>query len=418
MPHGEHTVTTIAAGQVFVARQPILTASQRVAAYELLFRQHSTSGGAVIDVPLRATAEVLTRSLLTIGLDDLTGGKPSFVNFPREALFHEMAGNLPPQLVIEVLEDVGADADVIAACADLRRRGFRIALDDYCFEPEREPLLAVADVIKIDLTLVNLAAPETEERLRALRKRGVQLLAEKVELPSEFERAKALGFELFQGYFWGRPEIVSGRQLPPSARTYLRLVNELGRADFDIASAKELVKSDPALSQALLRYINSAQFRWMSPIDSIHRAMAMLGRDEMRRWAAMLALITTFDGLSPEVVTTAVARGRFCELLAPSIGAEQRANDLFFAGLFSMADLMMGVPIEDALRSIPMDEPSRRAILDPTSEFGQVLGAAIAYQHADWPEYVELAARAGIDPGRGADAYLEALRWTDRLLHG
>ena len=411
-------MTTMAAGQVFVARQPILTASQRVAAYELLFRQHSTAGGAVIDVPLQATAEALTRSLLTIGLDELTGGRPSFVNFPREALFHEMASQLPPQLVIEVLEDVGADDDVVAACADLRRRGFRIALDDYCFEPEREPLLAVADVIKIDLTLVDLNAPETADRLRALRRRGVQLLAEKVELPSEFERAKALGFELFQGYFWGRPEVVAGRQLPPSARTYLRLVNELGRAEFDIANAKELVKSDPALSQALLRYINSAQFRWMSPIDSVHRAMAMLGRDEMRRWAAMLALITTFDGLSPEVVTTAVARGRFCELLAPTVGAEQHANDLFFAGLFSMADLMMGVPIEDALRSIPMDEVSRQAILAPESEFGRVLGAATAYQRADWPEYVDLAARAGIDAGRGADAYLEAVRWTDHLLHG
>lgn len=214
-------MTTMTAGQVFVARQPILTASQRVAAYELLFRQHSTSGGAVIDVPLQATAEVLTRSLLTIGLDDLTGGKPSFVNFPREALFHDMASNLPPQLVIEVLEDVGGDDDVVAACADRRRHGFRIALDDYCFEPEREPLLAVADIIKIDLTLVDLDDPQLESRLRDLRRRGLQLLAEKVEVPSQFERTRALGFELFQGYFWGRPEVVAGRQLPPSARTYL-----------------------------------------------------------------------------------------------------------------------------------------------------------------------------------------------------
>lgn len=193
-------------------------------------------------------------------------------------------------------------------------------------------------------------------------------------------------------------------------------MSELGRSEFDIASAKELVKSDPALSQALLRYINSAQFRWVSPIDSVHRAMAMLGRDEMRRWAAMLALITTFDGLSPEIVTTAVTRGRFCELLAPAIGAEQRANDLFFAGLFSLADVMMGVPIADALRSIPMDEASRQAILDPSTEFGGVLAAVIAYQRADWPEYVEVATRAGIDPGEGAGAYIEALSWTDRLL--
>lgn len=144
--------------------------------------------------------------------------------------------------------------------------------------------------------------------------------------------------------------------------------------------------------------------------------MAMLGRDEMRRWAAMLALITTFDGLSPELVTTAVARGRFCELLAPAIGAEQYANDLFFAGLFSLADTMMGVPIADALASIPMDETSRTAILNPTSDFGRVLAAVTAYQRADWATYVELASTAGIDVGAGTTAYVAALDWTDRLL--
>ena len=399
-----------------MARQPILSATQRVAGYELLFRQHSTADGAVIDVPLRATADVLAHSLHTIGLDTLTGGKPSFVNFPREALFHEVVEHLPAQFVIEVLEDVGADEDVIAACSDLRRRGYRVALDDYCFEPERDALLEVADVVKVDLTLIDLSAPALPQQLRALQRRGLQLLAEKVETPQQFERAHALGFELFQGYFWGRPEIVSGRQLPPSARTYFRLVNELGRAEFDLDSAKELVKSDPALSQALLRYINSAQFRWVSEIDSVHRAMAMLGRDEMRRWAAMLALITTFDGLSPELVTTAVARGRFCELLAPAIGVEQYANDLFFAGLFSLADTMMGVPIADALASIPMDETSRTAILNPTSDFGRVLAAVTAYQRADWATYVELASTAGIDVGAGTTAYVAALDWTDRLL--
>jgi EAL and modified HD-GYP domain-containing signal transduction protein len=272
-------MTAETAEQVFVARQPILSANQRVAAYELLFRRHSSSTGAVIDVPLRATSEVLNRSLLTIGLDELTGGKPGFVNFPREALFSEVTEHLPPQLVIEVLEDVSADDDVIAACADLRRRGYRIALDDYYFEPEREPFLAVCDIVKFDLTLIDLGAPGLGERLQQLRRRGVQLLAEKVETTAEFALASSLGFELFQGYFWGRPEIVGGRQLPPSARSYMRLLSELGQADFDLEAAKELVKSDPALSQALLRYINSAQFRWMKTIDSVHRAMMMLGRD-------------------------------------------------------------------------------------------------------------------------------------------
>jgi c-di-GMP-related signal transduction protein len=133
----------------------------------------------------------------------------------------------------------------------------------------------------------------------------LRLLAEKVETPQQFEHTHALGFELFRGYFWGRPEIVSGRHQLPSAAKYLRLVNELGHAEFDRDSAKEFVKHDQPLSQALLRYINSAQFRWVPEVEPVHRAMAMLGHDEMVRSWVMLPLITTFDGLSPKPVTTA-----------------------------------------------------------------------------------------------------------------
>src|SRR4029077_12720059 len=99
----------------------------------------------------------------------------------------------------------------------------------------------------------------------------------------------------------------------------------------NLDAAKEIVKSDPALSQALLRYINSGLFRWNSRIESVHRAIVILGRDEMRRWAAMLALITAFDGLAPELIAHAVVRGRFCELLAPAVHGPDCTNDLFFA---------------------------------------------------------------------------------------
>jgi c-di-GMP-related signal transduction protein len=132
----------------------------------------------------------------------------------------------------------------------------------------------------------------------------------------------------------------------------------------------------------------------------------------------MLVLISTFDGLSPELVTTAVARGRFCEQLAPLIGAANEASDLFFAGLFSMADVMMGLPIDEALTSIPLCDGAREAILDPMSRSGRLVAAATAYQQADWARYVELASSIGIDPGEGAGAYLDALSWTDQLLAG
>jgi EAL and modified HD-GYP domain-containing signal transduction protein len=408
-----------ASEQVFVARQPIFSPTQRVAGYELLFRAHASSTTATFDDGTRATGDLLQHSLLAIGLDALTGGKSGFVNFPRPALLQETTAALPKQVVIEVLEDVGADDEVVAACEQLRGQGFRIALDDYCFEPWRDPLLSVASVVKVDLERVDLGSPLVRAQLQDLRRCGVQTLAEKVETHAQFEQSRALGFELFQGYFWGRPEVVAGRRLPPSARAYFKLVAALNSDRCNLERAKEIVKSDPALSQALLRYVNSGLFRWVSRVQSVHRAMAILGHEEMRRWAAMLALITAFDGLSPELVAHAVTRGRLCELLAPHIAAEARATDLFFAGLFSLADRMMGVPIEEALQAVPLDALSRDAILYPDSPFGALLGCAVAYQEGEWDRYIVLAETCGLPTHVGAEQYIEAVAWTDGLLgHG
>ena len=202
---------------VHVARQAIFSRRRGVFAYELLFRDgiiNAFGGGDGTS----ATERVIETGLLDIGLEQLTGSRPAFINFTRELLLSRDMLRLPRrQVVIEVLETIEPEPDVLEACDMLRRRGFTIALDDYAFQEGYEPLLARADIVKFEWPAISAVdGREFEERVRTLRLRGVKLLAEKIETVEQFDVAVERNFHLFQGFFWGQPELVSGRRLEAS----------------------------------------------------------------------------------------------------------------------------------------------------------------------------------------------------------
>lgn len=249
-------------------------------------------------------------------------------------------------------------------------------------------------------------------RTERLRLQGLRLLAEKVETREEFEIGKQAGFTLFQGYFWGRPETVTGRTIPASAGAYLQLFEEVSRRHFNVNAAKDIIKRDPSLSLSLLRYINSGLFRWMSRIDSIHRAVVLLGRDELRRWAAMLSLTSPVGhDLPRDLVERVTARGRFCELLAREVGQSELSMDAFFAGLFSMADIMLGVTMERALEEIPLSAESRAALAGANTPLGDVYRCVQAFEAGDWARFSAVASRAGASEDIGPRLHREALAW-------
>lgn len=402
---------------VFVARQPIFSRRAGVYGYELLFRdgvEQAFQGGD----GNRATSSVIETGLLNIGLTELTGGRPAFINFTRDLLLGEQVLRLPRrEIVIEILETIEPDAPVIEACEELKRRGFTLALDDYAFQEGWEPLLALADIVKFEYPAVRELDRDTlETRVRSLRLRGVKLLAEKIETRAEYEEAVERNFQLFQGFFWGRPETVTGKKIEASPAAWLQLMQQI-QGEMDVGRVKDIIKSDPALSLSLLRYINSGLFRWMSRIDSIHRAIVLLGPDEIRRWVAFMAVTVSVGSNRPkELVLAAVTRGRFCELHAAEVGLGSQALDLFFMGLFSLADVMLGLPIEEALSHVPLSKPSQRALLENAGEFAPVLQLAIAYEHGDWAAVSDRLQRLHLDEHGSPARYREALDWAHRLV--
>ena len=308
---------------VWIARQPIFDRKQRLYGYELLFRRERNADHFDETDAALATSQVLAHTMLGIGLDKVLAGRKAFVNFDRTLLMSRLPSMLPVKdTVLEVLENVAADPEVVAACRSLRDQGYTIALDDFVRCPETEPLTQFAQIIKVDVQATPVA--EQVRMLRAYKPRGIFMLAEKIETNEEFFRALGAGYDYFQGYFFARPAIVPGRQIPPLKTACLALLGETRRAELDFNRIAAMIGGDVALSWQLLRYVNSAQFCGSGGIHSIHQALAMLGEEYIRNWVSLATLPILANGKPNEVITLALVRAHFSEYLGKLAGVPIR----------------------------------------------------------------------------------------------
>ena len=341
----------------YVARQPIFDRAEKVFGYELLFRdglQNAFSGDT--DEASRAT---LDRSLL-MGLDVLCDGRRAFVNCTRDTLINGLVMLLPSATtVVEILEDVPPDAEVIAACQNLKQEGYLIALDDYVADDPRESLTEIADIIKVEMPRT------TEEQQAALIKRygpwRCRMLAEKIETQRDFVRAREQGFVYFQGFFFRRPELLNTRDMPANRLNYLRMLQEVGRPEVDVIGLEKVIKSEASVCYRLLRYLNSAVFGLKSEIHSVRHALSMLGEREVRRWVRLVAAVGAGQEKTSDLVLSALVRGRFGELLQPHVPHGE--SDLFLLGLLSLIDAMLEMPMAEVLEKIPLDHETKAVLL-------------------------------------------------------
>jgi EAL and modified HD-GYP domain-containing signal transduction protein len=400
-----------------VARQAIFDRDRRVYGYELLFRSNAgrnefdgTEGGL-------ATKQVLANSLLVIGLDNLVGTKKAFVNFGRGPLLQGWHASLPhANTVIEVLETVEPDAEVVEACRNLREQGYQIALDDFVFRPGFEALLDVADLLKIEIQ--SMPRPEQKLLVRSSKARGLQMLAEKVETYEEFEWARQAGYDYFQGYFFARPVIVRGRQIPAAKLHCLRLLQEAQRPELDFERLEVLILEDVSLSYQLLRYVNSPLFALASSIRSIRQALMYFGETELRKWIALATLSRTAEDKPSELIRHSLVRARFCESLArlAQKGLEQSA---FLTGLFSLLDALIDRPLEETLSTMGL-APEIAAVLRGQAAASDPLAGvyhlAQAYEVADWERVEEIAQQLGVPVASLGEEYCAATGWASEVL--
>lgn len=392
---------------VFIGRQAIYNADKSVFGYELLFRSADT-GRAQFSDDNRATSEVILNAFTVFGLDELAGSRPVFVNVTEGFLDQLHALPLPAErLIIELHEDTEPTDTVIRKLRSLRQRGVRLALDDYVHHPRLAPLVALADYVKVELpAYTDTTLPPA---LADLRRSRAVLLAEKVESLAQFEACRAAGFELFQGFFLSRPENIRSTDLPSGSLTLLDVLAGLQQSDISAGELEELINRDAGLSYKLLRYLNSPHFPIRREIDSIRRAIVYLGTEELRRWAALM-LLGAADRHPGDVALSIMIRARFTELLARQ-RTDTRPGLAFMAGLLSGLDVLLDTPMPRILERLPLEPRLAAAITEHSGPEGELLDAAIAYEHGDCSPLAALDLPA---PQTNA-AYVDAVRWGEGI---
>lgn len=405
---------TVGSRTIYAARQPILDRHQQVYGYELLFRSGPENRFTATDGEM-ASAVSIEQSAAAIGLDRLVGDRRAFVNLSRGALLAEYHRLLPRErTVIELLENIAPDAEVMAACHRIRADGYTLALDDFTNQPESYPFLDVVDIVKVDLRLWNKA---TDFRaLEPLKRRGLTLLAEKVETLEEQQAALRAGYDLLQGYFFHKPQMIEVRDLPPSKLSVLSFLAETSHDDASMERLEELFRNDVGMTMRLLRYLNSAGFGWRHEVTSIGHALALMGISPLRKWAMMMGMMSLCDDRPHELMVTALSRARFAERMAPPTGMRDREHELFLTGMLSMVDTMVGRPAEEILSGLTVSSSVRDAVLEGTSPLGPVLTLVKAYERGDWAAVDRT--RHACDLGQVDDAaldqaYLDSVEWAE-----
>ena len=277
----------------YVGRQSIYDANGDVFGYELLYRDSEQNWADIADHS-HATASLLNNVFTSIGLESLVGDKRAFINMPTEFLLGEYP--LPEtrqQLVIEILEHVKPDADVLVALKKLKQQGYTLALDDYVFEEHLEPFLEIADIIKVDISASGLE--NLSEQVAQLRAYDVELLAEKIETEAEVQTCRDLGFRYFQGYYFSRPEVVSGRNVATDQLATVQWLSELNYADVTADQLADLIQQDDAISDKLLRYLNSAMYSFNREIESVRDAFVVLGLEALVKLVNLVAVGSVGD---------------------------------------------------------------------------------------------------------------------------
>jgi c-di-GMP phosphodiesterase len=388
-----------------MARQPILDGRRDVIGYELLFRtgwENCFTGGR--EEAARQTLD----NYLYMGIESLTGKALAFVNCTRQALVGRWVTLLPPKnTVLEILETVTPDEDLVKACLDLRKLGYRIALDDFVPRPEMQPLVNLASYIKVDFRASD-AAERREIRAMA-RASEAALLAEKVESQEDFRTARREGFKYFQGYFFCRPTIMENLEIPANRMNYLQLLTELSRDQLNLREVARLVQMEASLTYRLLLLANSARWGRRADVTSVEDAFMLVGENRFRALVSVAASSVWSQNQPPALITLSLERARFCELVAPLAG--EVPSEQFILGQLSLLDAMLETPMEAIVKSLPLRPEAKAALLGGKGRVALPLKLIRGFESGAWASCAHTASELGIGEEKLSQLYMESAKW-------
>jgi EAL and modified HD-GYP domain-containing signal transduction protein len=392
----------------FIARQAILDTQSQCIGDELLYRDANNTDRAVFDNGGQASFQVFDSAYL-FGIETLCGDSKAFVNCTRETLLSDFINVLQPtRTVLEVLETVSPDPDVLKACARLKTAGFMLALDDFVPGEASNPFLPLADVVKIEMSS---ASPEVVAFVMDRISPGARLLAERVETRDEYDIARSMGFELFQGFYFCKPQLMTTKALSPSRLSSLRLLQATVNEELKYSELEEIIKEDAALCYRLLRFVNSVEFCLRSSVQSIRHAFALLGERNTRRWALLTGTVMSADDKPRELLLCALLRAKVMELIAPWASCSEYEG--FLVGLLSLMAVILDSPSIANRLEIPVTVSA--ALAGKEGRLRKLLEVVIRYERSEWDECETLAKSLHLGEAELSTAYVQAIGWVSKI---
>ncbi|ACS85961.1 EAL and HDOD domain-containing protein [Musicola paradisiaca] len=403
----------------FVARQPIFDRHLNTVAYEIFFRNGLTNAFPNVSSEY-ATAQIISDQFLCAAPSHLVGHYSAFVNFPYQLIVNGVAHALPrSKVVIEVLEQATPDDDLLKAVRKLHDDGFRIALDDFSLDSAWDRFIPYIHIIKFDVQNTEFSDIDRYLSKQGKKMNHVTLLAEKIESHVDFERYKKYGFDLFQGYFFSKPEVIKNRRLSQNEIATFQLVKAVSDEEIDFKKVEMLIKGDVSLSYKVMRYAKNILYRTVGASNfkclSLKDIAMYLGKNELRRFVAIACLSAAGDIEVEELYQVSLTRGRFCELAAEKMGCQSSMPDAFLCGLFSLLDVILDLPLKDIFRHITLSEAVARALLQHEGKLYALLRLSQLYEQGLWEGVGEMAKSMQLSERSVITAMDSATRWADEF---
>ncbi len=400
---------------VFLVRKPIFDRQQSVFAYEILYRAQQPSS---VESPFNQAVTSIpdTDTVLYPELHRITRGRKAFIRYGAEALPTDCEALLPaPMVIVEILEEIDPVAMFIESCRKLKAAGFQLALGDFTLRLDStHPLLDLVDFIKIDFS--ERGTPEIKPVIDRIASRGIKFLAHGVETREDFKSAMDAGFNYFQGTFFSKAVVINERDIPGYKLNHLRILHELNRDDLDFGALEKVIKQDAALSYKLLTCVNSVVFGVRPAVSSIRHALTLLGEHEIRKWASMVVLRDLAQDKPPELLVISLMRANFCGSLAPLVGLNAKAQELFLVGLLSLLDAIVGRPMAELMQSMPLGNDIQTALLGGGNQYRAILSLVVSYERGDLERFFVQAYELKLDEALVTDLYLRSIDLTEEAM--
>lgn len=413
---------------VVTARQAIVNKKAHAVGYELLFRDGKDNSFPVGMDPHAATGKLINQTHLNFGLKEITDGKRAFINFSEKCLLEDYPYLMSPKdIIVEVLESVTPSDAVYEKVKSLFHDGYIIALDDFVYSKPWARFLPFVRIIKIDIAQTPLSQVTplinylNEYKRKSNRKNKIYLLAERVETKEEFQQAKGMGFDYFQGYFFCRPEMRKYKDVEISQCTLIALYQELCQRELNTNKIAQHFRGDEALTYKLLVFMNSGIFNVSKPISDVKHALSYMGEDNVRKFISLLTTSEMAKGKPREIFRIGTIRAETCEKAARMV-APDMAQEAFMMGLLSILPSILDRSMESVLSFLKVTDDIKDALLaderncqkSKGSMLYVLLKATTSVEQGSWFNTSQYCQRLNVDYDKFCSIYTDSIKFSQR----